>query len=70
MSLSARSVQQIANVLSEDFNCYLQSYYDQQIGELLANAATEFIAQEMGEVDDDLFYELATNLVTSVKLTS
>ena len=70
MALSAQSVTQIADVLAEDFNVFLQTERSGELNELLADAARDFIAAELGDVDDDLYYELALQLMGGVALVS
>jgi len=63
MAIAQSSVQEIAEVLSVDFNEYLQDTYGLALNELLATAANNFIDAELGEVEDDLFYDLALALM-------
>lgn len=69
MAISQSSVQEIAEVLSVDFNEYLQDTYGLALNELLADAANNFIDGELGEVDDDLFYDLALALMDRATLS-
>ena len=69
MAISQSSVQEIAEVLSIDFNEYLQDTYGLALNELLADAANNFIDGELGEVDDDLFYDLALALMDRATLS-
>lgn len=63
MAIAQSSITEIAEVLSIDFNEYLQDTYGLALNELLADAASNFIEAELGEVEDDLFYDLALALM-------
>ena len=65
MALSADSVFALADALTPEFVQYVRRTRDQQLGELLADAANDFLSENLGKVEDDLFYELATQLVIS-----
>ncbi len=68
MALSLRSVDQLTTALSDDFNEYLAVNYGDQLNEILANAANNFLQESLGEVEDDLFYDLALGLMDSAEL--
>lgn len=63
MALSQSSVVRLAGVLSPEFNKFLSEEYSDRLNEVLADAANEFLDRELGEVDDDLFYDLALYLM-------
>ena len=69
MSLSSESVRTLAIALSGDFEQFIAENYDAQLSELLASAATEFIAQEMGELSPTLENDLAFELVKDGTIT-
>jgi hypothetical protein len=69
MALSAESVLALGDALSPEFVRYVQETRDQQLGELLADAAMDFINENLGEVDDALLCEVATHLVISTGVT-
>ena len=64
MSLSSKSTAALANALSEDFEFYFTENFDFQFSEVLADAATRFIDETLGEASDELKYQLAESLVT------
>lgn len=66
MALSEQSVSRIANALQDDFSCYLQSYYFDEISELLSEAASNFVDDELGEVDEQLAIDVMLQLVQGV----
>lgn len=68
MSLSSRSVARLADALQDDFSVFLGTEYFDRLSELLADAATEFIDRELGEVDDELYYDLAMSLLEGVRI--
>ena len=69
MALSAESVLALADALNPEFIRFIQETREQELGELLADAASDFISDNLGEVDDELFYELASQLVISTGIT-
>ena len=64
MSLSSKSTTALANALSEDFEVYFTEKFDFEFSEVLADAATRFIDETLGEASDELKYQLAESLVT------
>ena len=63
MSLSEQSTTNIAGALAEDFNVFLYEFYDQQLSEVIADAAVLFVDTEFGAMDGDLAADLALKLV-------
>jgi len=63
MTIAQSSIEGIAEALSVDFNVFLQDTYGLELNELLATAASRFLDEELGEIDDDLFYDLALELI-------
>ena len=63
MAISERSVDRLADSLSEEFNSFVTEYYDQQLSELFADAAVLFVDSEFGPTDGDFASELALRLV-------
>lgn len=64
MSLSTKSTSALALALSEDFEFYFTENFDFEFSEVLADAATRFIDETLGEATDELKYQLAESLVT------
>ena len=69
MALSANSVLALSDALCYDFVRYVRETSDQELSELLAEAASDFIAESIGDVDDELYYEVASQLVSSTDIT-
>lgn len=63
MALSDRSVDRLADALAEDFNVFVTEYYNDQLSELFADAASLFVDAELGPVDGDLAADLALKLI-------
>ncbi|WNL50990.1 hypothetical protein SCREM2_gp71 [Synechococcus phage S-CREM2] len=63
MTLSNNSLDALADVLAEDFNCFLHEFYEQQFSELLADAAVLFVDTEFGAMDTELANALALRLM-------
>ena len=63
MALSNRSVERLADSLAEDFNVFVTEYYNEQLSELFADAASLFVDSELGPVDGDLAADLALRLI-------
>ena len=63
MTLSNNSLDALADVLSEDFNCFIHEFYEHQLSELLADAAVLFVDTEFGAMDTELANELALRLM-------
>lgn len=68
MALSEQSISRIADALQDDFSCYLQSRYFDELSELFATAASEFVDSEFGEVDEQLAVDVALQLVQNVRV--
>ena len=64
MSLSTKSTAALATALSEDFEVYFTEKFDFEFSEVLADAATSFIDDTLGEASEELKYRLAESLVT------
>lgn len=69
MTISNRSVEKIAEALKEDFNVFVHEFYEQQLSELLADAAVLFVDTEFGAMDGNLASDLAVKLVQRQSLT-
>lgn len=69
MTLSRRSVELLGTALRSDFIDFLETKYFNELSELMSSAASEFIDEELGEVDDELFYDLAMALIEGVTIT-
>ena len=63
MALSDTSISILADRLAEDFNVFLIEYYNQQLSEVFADAATLFVDSELGPIDGDLAADLALQLI-------
>ena len=70
MTLSSRSVDRIADSLSEDFNVFIHEFYEAQLAEVLADAATLFVDSEFGAMDGDLAADLALRLMQRQNIVS
>ena len=68
MALSQQSVERIADTLAEDFSVFLNTERFDEISELLASAADEFVGRELGELDEQLYVDLALALVARISL--
>ena len=68
MALSSRSVARLADSLQGDFRTFLGTEYFDELSELLSEAATAFIDRELGEVEDELYYDLALCLIEGVEI--
>lgn len=66
MALSQQSVERIADTLADDFSCFVQCERFDALSELLAGAADEFIGRELGELDEQLYLDLAYALMQRV----
>ena len=70
MTLSSRSVDRIADSLAEDFNVFIHEFYEAQLAEVLADAATLFVDSEFGAMDGDLAADLALRLIQRQHIVS
>lgn len=68
MAFSPETVDRLAAAMSEDFNVFLQTERFDELSELFADAANDFITRELGGVDDVLFYDLALALMARVHI--
>ena len=70
MALSNRSILDLADSLREDFSVYLNTsaVYEQRFSELLADAVTDFIEEELGDIDEQLALDLAVELVSDINI--
>ena len=70
MSLSDRSILDLADSLREDFSVFLNTseVYEQRLAELLADAVNEFLEVELGDIDEQLALDLAVELVQDLRL--
>ena len=68
MALSQQSVERIADTLAEDFSVFLNTERCEQIDELLASAADEFVGRELGELDEQLYVDLAVALMARIAI--
>ncbi len=68
MALSEQSVNRIVDALEDDFSFYLQSRYFDELSELFATAACEFVDAELGEIDEQLAVDITLQLVQSVRV--
>ena len=66
MAISQQSVNRIADSLTEDFSVFLQCERFDEISELLASAADEFIGRELGDLDEQLYVDLVYALMQRV----
>ena len=66
MAISQQSVNRIADSLTEDFSVFLQCERFDEISELLASAADEFIGRELGDLDEQLYVDLVHALMQRV----
>lgn len=69
MSISNHSVEKIADALKEDFNVFVHEFYEQQLAEIIADAAVLFVDTEFGAMDGDLAADIAIKLVQRQSLT-
>lgn len=69
MTISNKSVELIADSLKEDFNVFIHEFYEQQLSELIADAAVLFVDTEFGAMDGELAAEIALRLVQRQSLT-
>ena len=63
MSISNRSTEALADTLAEDFNVFVTEYYNHQLSEIFADAASLFVDAELGAIDGDLAADLALKLI-------
>jgi len=68
MALSRQSIKRIADVLQEDFSVFLHTEFEDRLSEVLSDAVVAFLERELGEVDDDLYYDLALLLLDGVRV--
>ena len=70
MSLSDRSVLELADSLREDFSVFLNTspVYEQRLAEVLADAVNDFLDKELGQIDEELALDIAVELVNGVRL--
>ena len=70
MSLSSRSIQDLADSMQEDFSVFLNTHplYEHRLAEVLADAVTDFLDYELGEVDEQLALDLGCELVCGVRV--
>ena len=68
MALSQQSVDRIADTLTEDFSVFLQCERFDEISELLASAADEFVGRELGDLDEQLYVDLVLALVARISI--
>ena len=68
MALSEQSVNRIVDALEDDFSCYLKARYFDELSELFATAASEFVDYELGEIDEQLAVDITLQLVQSVRV--
>ena len=68
MSLSSRSIERLAGALQEDFSVFLGTEYADRLNEVLSDAVVEFLDNELGEVDEVLYYDLALLLLDGVRI--
>ena len=63
MSLSEQSIDRLGIALAEDFNVFLYEFFEPQLSEVIADAASLFVDTEFGAMDGDLAAALALKLV-------
>jgi hypothetical protein len=66
VSISNKSLIQITNALSEKFADYVNENLQDELYDLLLEAAAKFIPEVLGELDPDLECDLAGDLVGSI----
>ena len=69
-ALSSRSLQDLADSLQEDFSVFLNTnpLYEHRLAEVLADAVTDFLDVELGEVDEQLALDLGCELVCGIRI--
>lgn len=66
MSISNKSLLQITNALSEEFAEFVNETFQDELHDLLIEAAAKFIPEKLGKLDPDLECDLAGDLVGSI----
>ena len=61
--LSERSITSMGAALAPAFADYVASTRFDELGELFATAADEFLTQELGQVDDEVMARLMLELI-------
>ena len=66
MALSAKCVSKLADALKEDI--INQIYADERYTEFMTDVVGDILRQKLGDVDDDLFYDLGMVLIDRIEL--
>ena len=66
MSLSAKCVSQLADALKNDVINYM--YEDERYAELMHDLVSDALRAKLGDVDEDLFFEIGMCLVDRIEL--
>ncbi|QBP06081.1 hypothetical protein [Synechococcus phage S-B68] len=71
MSLSKESINGIAESLAPEFVAYLGTdpVYE-RLSEVLSDAVSAFIDEKLGEIDDELYYDLALATLEQVRIVT